>query len=145
MFDGLWALEKGDHLVEHGVALEIFVVPGYCGVEIGFEHVVDDLRVEGGEAVPVLLQVQRLLEPGEGLGGLDDDEIVDLFAERIEADLEPVELIVDEEEVVDLALCTAGGGGVWFPVVGRAELGGRGFGDVGGHCIVDGTQFRLPG
>lgn len=34
---------------------------------------------------------------------------------------------------------------MWFPVVGRAELGRRGFSDIRGRFVVDRAKFGLPG
>ena len=53
---------------------------------------------------------------GEGGFGFDDDEVVDDVVEFAHTDFEPVELCVDDEEIVDFSLVIAMR--VDFPVLG---------------------------
>ena len=104
---------------EHGVALEVFGVPGAGGVEVGrVELVVDDLGGVGGEFGEVGFEHQGLREVGKGPGAFDENEVVDGGPGRIEADLEPVELRVDHDEVIDFPL----GGGFGRSVRGPAVV-----------------------
>lgn len=98
--------QLGEDLVVHCVALQILIVPGPLGVEGRGkgELVVDHLVVEAAEALPAGQDRQRLVVALERLGRLDNDKVVDVVVERLEADLHPVQLRVDHEEVVDLAL-----------------------------------------
>lgn len=109
--------------------------PCVGGGEVVGQDVVDDLLVERREVVPVILEVERLVEACEGAWRFDDDKVVDLIAERVEANLEPVELVVHEEEVVDFAFASQGI--VGLPEIRRAKLGGSGLGDVGRGLVVD--------
>lgn len=101
---GLAAREVGEHLSVHCVALVELVVPGAGGVEwwVG-QDVVDYLVAEGLEAWPVLGKSEVFGEAGEGCGGFEDHEVVNVFVEFVQADLEPVELCVDHDQIVDLS------------------------------------------
>lgn len=104
----LRAVQLGEDLLVHSIALEVLPRPGRVrslGVEALGDNqlVVDDLVAVGGKAVHVLLDDQGLVPVGEGLLGLDYDEVVDVVVGGVEADLEPVQLGVDHDEVVDLA------------------------------------------
>ena len=94
--------EEGEDGVVDGVALVALAGPGVLEVEVGaVEGGVDDLVVVGFEAGPVSLEVEGFGGAGEGGGGFEDDEEVDFEVEFEEADFEPVEFGVDEEEVID--------------------------------------------
>lgn len=64
---------------------------------------VDDLGMPPLKPGPVLLDHQRLAQARERAGGLDDHEVVDVRVQRAQPDLQPVQLVVDHDEVVDLA------------------------------------------
>lgn len=65
---------------------------------------VDHLVVEALEAVPVVEHNQGLVAALECLGRLDNDEVVDVIVHCLEPNLQPIQLRVDHDEVVDLAL-----------------------------------------
>lgn len=136
--------QLGEDLVVHGVALQILIVPGPLGVEVGreVELVVDHLVVEAAEALPAGEHRQRLVVALERLGRLDNDKVVDVVVEGLEADLHPVQLRVDHEEVVDLALARLRLGREDGVAVGVAKGPGLGRGVVvarrGGEVEVRG-------
>lgn len=74
--------------------------------------------MELGEAVPVVLEIERFPNSGKGRGGFDDDEVVYMVCEGVEADVEPVEFSGKEEEIVDFSFGMEG-----TEVVGLAEVG----------------------
>lgn len=95
-----------EDLVVAGVALQVFIVPGPLGAErLGKgQLVVDHLVVEALEAIPVVEHNERLVASLERPGRLDNDEVVDVLVHGLEPNLQPVQLRVDHDEVVDLAL-----------------------------------------
>lgn len=103
---GPGASKAREDLCEEGVSLQSLIVPCYDRMKVLriLQLVVDDLVKVRGQLIPVLLDVQRLLQSGEGPGGLDNDEVVDKVIGGVEADLKPVQLGVDGEEIEDLAL-----------------------------------------
>lgn len=64
---------------------------------------VDDFVCELFELCPVLFQEERLWEPGKRGSGFEDDKVVDVSVELVEADFKPVQLAVNHEQVVDFA------------------------------------------
>lgn len=131
----LGALESGKHLGEHGVALEVLIVPGdfWCEVVGELELVVYEFFVVLFEPVPVRLDGQVLGPPLEGACRFDNDEVVDVVVQRLEPQLHEIELAVDHEQVVHLAggAGVGGGGGSGRRererriAVGTAEFGER--------------------
>ena len=92
------ASEVGEDLGVHCVSLVVLVIPGARGVErwVG-ENVVDYLVAEMFEALPVFGEGEIFGEAGEGSRGFEDHEVVDVFVEFVQADLEPVKLAVDHD------------------------------------------------
>lgn len=121
---GAVAGELGEDLLEAGVALQRLIVPRAARVEAAreLELVVQHLVVVLCEAVPALLGQHGLGVAVERLGRLDDDEEVHLVVQRVQPDLEPVELRVDHGEVVDFAPRRLRDHGVWREAVRRAQL-----------------------
>lgn len=124
---GVGAEELGKDLLVGGVALKVLKVPSTLGAEATWELelVVEHLVVVLCEAVPALLGQQRLVMAVKGFRGLDNDEEVDFVVERVEANLEPVELRVDHGQVVDFATRAAaarGSGGIHGEAVRGAQL-----------------------
>lgn len=80
---------------------------------------VDDFGVKGSEEVPVLFHVEGFWLAGVGLGGFEDDEVVDFVMEFVESDTEPVEFGVYHEEIVDFSLLVSDL--EWIPAMRTAE------------------------
>lgn len=104
----LLASQREQDLVEERVAREALEFPGVVFGDFvrgggGREDAMDDFVVEGAEGGEVGLQVEVLRRHLECGGGFEDEEVVDLVGEFVEAQGEEVELGVDEEEVVDFA------------------------------------------
>lgn len=123
------------------------MVPGGCGIEVGVKDMVDDLFVEGSEAVPVLFQVKGFVKAGEGPRCLDDDEVIDLLMQRVQSNFEPLQLVIYHEQVIDLSFCLLciGRREVRFPFVLRAEFLRCLLRDVGICLAINMAQLCFPG
>lgn len=122
--DFLIAFQFGEDLIHHGVAREMLPCPWVAGV-VGaghVENVMDHLVVKGGEAGPIVLDIQGFRSIVEINGGFQDDEVVDFGCQFAHADLGPVEFGVDHEEIVDFPLSIPVG--IWFPMTHGTIIGG---------------------
>lgn len=89
--------------MEEGISQEILVIPVPRTCDGVFDDSVDYLVVEILEAGPIFLEMERFGLVGEGCGGLDDDEVVDIWSMCVETDFQPVQLRGEENQVIYLS------------------------------------------
>ena len=111
---------------EECIAEEVFVVPDTLALDCVFDDAVDYLVVEGGESVPVFLQVQGFGLAGEGRGRFDYHKVVYLVCEGVQADFEPVEFGGHQGQVVDFSF-----GVLWSSVGGETMRSTSGLDFIG--------------
>lgn len=76
--------------MEEGIPEEIFVIPVSRTCDCVFDDSVDYFVVEILESGPVFLEMESFGFLGKGCGGLDYDEVVDIWSMGVEPDLQPI-------------------------------------------------------